>query len=151
MLLTVVAIVQSKSIFLIIAVIGLFGWISFSRYMRGEFFKQRNLSYIEACHAMGLPNRTIIFSHILPNAIPPLLTLLPFDIMAAITSEAGLSFLGLGEEGSCSWGVLMDEGRSAFPYESYLLWPPAILLTILLVAIAIVGDTFRDAIDPKME
>lgn len=151
MLLTVVAIIQSKSIFLIIAIIGLFGWTSLSRYMRGEVFKQRNLSYVEACHAIGLPNRTIIFSHILPNAIPPILTLIPFDIMAAITSEAGLSFLGLGEEGSCSWGVLMDEGRSAFPYESYLLWPPAILLTVLLVSIAIVGDTFRDAIDPKHE
>ncbi|HEY4832869.1 MAG TPA: ABC transporter permease, partial [Waddliaceae bacterium] len=62
----------------------------------------------------------------------------------------GLSFLGLGEEGSSSWGVLMDEGRSAFPAESYLLWFPAILLTIFLVAIALVGDALRDAIDPKM-
>ena len=117
--------------------------------MRGEVFKQRNLTYVQAARAMGLPNRTIIFSHILPNAIPPILTLVPFDIMAAITSEAGLSFLGLGEEGSCSWGVLSHEGRQVFPYESYLLWPPAILLTILLVCIALVGDTFRDAIDPK--
>ncbi len=150
MLLMVVAIAQSKSIFLIIGVIGLFGWTSFSRYVRGEFFKQRNLSYVEACHALGFGDRYIIFSHILPNAIPPVLTLLPFAIMSAITSEAGLSFLGLGEEDSCSWGVLMDEGRSAFPGESYLLWPPAILLTILLIAIALVGDALRDALDPKM-
>ena len=71
-------------------------------------------------------------------------------MMAAITSEAGLSFLGLGEEGSTSWGVLMDEGRSVFPGESYLLWPPAILLTLLLICIALVGDAMRDAIDPKM-
>ena len=99
---------------------------------------------------MGFPDSYIMFSHILPNAIPHVLTLLPFAMMGAITSEAGLSFLGLGEEGSCSWGVLMDEGRSAFPSESYLLWPPAILLTILLVAIAMVGDSFRDALDPKM-
>jgi len=149
MLLMVVAITQSKSIFLIIAVIGFFGWTGFSRYLRGEFFKQRNLPYIEACRAQGFTDSRIIFSHIFPNAIPPVLTLLPFAVMAAITSEAGLSFLGLGEEGSCSWGVLMDEGRSAFPGESYLLWPPAILLTILLVAIAMVGDFFRDALDPK--
>ena len=100
---------------------------------------------------MGFKDRRIIFTHILPNAIPPVLTLLPFAVMAAITSEAGLSFLGLGEEGSCSWGVLMDEGRAAFPGESYLLWPPAILLTLLLVAIALVGDATRDAIDPKMQ
>lgn len=151
MLLMIVAITQSKSIFLVIAVIGIFGWTSFSRYLRGEFFKQRNLPYIEACHALGYNDSRIIFSHIFPNAIPPVLTLLPFAIMGAITSEAGLSFLGLGEEGSCSWGVLMDEGRTAFPSEAYLLWPPAILLTILLVAIAMVGDSFRDALDPKTQ
>lgn len=149
MLLLVVAVTQSKSIFLVIAVIGFFGWTGFSRYIRGEFFKQRNLSYVEACHGLGYRDSYIIFSHILPNAIPPLLTLLPFAIMGAITSEAGLSFLGLGEEGSCSWGVLMDEGRTAFPAESGLLWPPAILLTILLVAIAVIGDSLRDVLDPK--
>lgn len=150
MLLMVVAILQSKSIFLVIAIIGLFGWTGFSRYIRGEFFKQRNLPYVAACHALGFDNAYIMFRHILPNAIPPVLTLLPFAVMGAITSEAGLSFLGLGEEGSCSWGVLMDEGRTAFPQESYLLWPPAILLTILLIAIAMVGDRLRDALDPKL-
>lgn len=150
MLLLVVAITQSKSIFIVIAVVGVFGWTDFSSYIRGEFFKQKNLPYVEACHAQGFSDAYIMFSHILPNAIPPVLTLLPFAVMGAITSEAGLSFLGLGEEGSCSWGVLMDEGRSAFPGESYLLWPPAILLTILLVAIALVGDALRDTLDPKM-
>jgi len=150
MLLMVVAITQSKSIFLVITVIGFFGWTGFSRFIRGEFLKQRHLSYVEACQALGFNDRRIIFSHILPNALPPLLTLLPFAIMGAITSEAGLSFLGLGEEGSCSWGVLMDEGRTAFPGESYLLWPPAILLTVLLIAIALVGDAVRDALDPKL-
>ncbi len=150
MLLLVVGIVQSKSIFLVMTVIGLFGWTGFSRYIRGEFFKQRNLLYVEACRAQGFSNRYIMFKHVLPNAVPPLLTLLPFAVMGAITSEAGLSFLGLGEEGSCSWGVLMDEGRTAFPGESYLLWPPAVLLTLLLVAIALMGDALRDAIDPKL-
>lgn len=150
MLLMVVAIAQSKSIFLVISVIGIFGWTGFSRYIRGEFFKQRHLPYVEACTAQGFSDSYVIYTHILPNAIPPLLTLLPFAVMGAITSEAGLSFLGLGEEGSCSWGVLMDEGRTAFPGEAYLLWPPAILLTILLIAIALVGDSLRDALDPKM-
>lgn len=149
MLLMVVAILQSKSIFVVICVIGIFGWTTFSRYIRGEFFKQRNLPYVEACLAQGFQNGYVMFKHILPNAIPPILTLLPFAIMGAITSEAGLSFLGLGEEGSCSWGVLMDEGRTAFPQESYLLWPPAIALTVLLIAIALVGDSLRDALDPK--
>jgi peptide/nickel transport system permease protein len=150
MLLLVVAFLQSKSIFLVIAVIGLFGWTGFSRFVRGEVFRQKQLPYVEACHALGYNDTRIMFSHLLPNAIPPLLTLVPFAIMGAMTSEAGLSFLGLGEEGSSSWGVLMDEGRTAFPSESYLLWPPAILLTLLLVSIALVGDALRDALDPKL-
>jgi peptide/nickel transport system permease protein len=150
MLLLVVAMLQSKSIFIVISVIGIFGWTGFCRFTRGEFFKQRNLPYVESCRALGFSDSYTMFSHILPNAIPPILTLMPFAIMGAISSEAGLSFLGLGEEGSCSWGVLMDEGREAFPAESYLLWPPAILLTILLVAIALVGDALRDALDPKL-
>jgi peptide/nickel transport system permease protein len=150
MLLMIVAFLQTKSIFLVIAVIGFFGWTGFSRFIRGEFFRQKQLPYTEACRALGYSDRKIIFSHLLPNAIPPLLTLIPFAMMGAITSEAGLSFLGLGEEGSNSWGVLMDEGRTAFPSESYLLWPPAILLTILLVSIALMGDALRDALDPKL-
>ena len=150
MLLLVVAITQSKSIFLVITVLGIFGWTGFCRFIRSEVLRQRKLPYVDACHSLGFMHTRIMFSHILPNAIPPILTLLPFSVMAAITSEAGLSFLGLGEEGSTSWGVLMDEGRSAFPAESYLLWPPAILLTILLIAIALVGDAIRDALDPKM-
>lgn len=150
MLLMVVAIAQNKSIFLVITVIGLFGWTSFSRYIRGEFFKQRACAYVEACRSLGFSDARIIFRHILPNAIPPILTLLPFAIMGAVSSEAGLSFLGLGEEGAGSWGVLMDEGRTAFPGESYLLWPPALLLTTLLIATALVGDALRDAFDPKM-
>jgi len=150
MLLLIVAFLQSKSIFLIILAIGLFSWTTFSRYIRGEFFKQRALPYVEALKSMRFSDSRIVFSHILPNAIPPLLTLLPFAIMGAITAEASLSFLGLGEEGSSSWGVLMDEGRSVFPAEASLLWPPAILLTILLIAIALVGDALRDALDPKL-
>lgn len=150
MLLLVVAISQSKSIFLVIGVLGIFGWTGFARFMRAEVLKQRNLAYVMASQSMGYSHKRIMFFHILPNAIPPILTLLPFSMMAAITSEAGLSFLGLGEEGSSSWGVLMDEGRSVFPAESYLLWPPALLLTLLLVCIALAGDALRDAIDPKM-
>ena len=149
MLLMVVAFIQSKSIFLIIFVIGIFGWTGFTRFIRGEFLKQRNLLYVESCKSQGFSDTHIIFSQILPNALSPVITLLPFAIMGAITSEAGLSFLGLGEENSSSWGVLMDEGRTAFPSESSLLWPPAIALTLLLINIALIGDALRDALDPN--
>lgn len=151
MLLFVTAILQTKTIFLVIAAIGFFGWTGFARYVRGEMLKQRSLPYAEACVAMGFSRRYILFTQLLPNAVFPLWILLPFAMMGAITSEAGLSFLGLGEEGSCSWGVLMDEGRTAFPAEAYLLWPPALLLTLLLIAIALVGDALRDFLDPRMK
>lgn len=149
MLLLSVSLLQTKSIFLVIAIIGLFGWTSFSRFVRGEFFKQKELLYVESCRALGYDDGRIIFGHLLPNALPPLLTLIPFATMAAVTNEAGLSFLGLGEENSASWGVLMDEGRTAFPSQSDLLWPPALFLMTFLIAIAVVGDGLRDAIDPK--
>lgn len=150
MLLFVVAILESKSLLLVTCIIGVFGWTGLARFVRAESLKQRHLSYVDACRVQGLSESRTLFSHVLPNALPPLITLIPFSMMEAITSEAALSFLGLGEEGSCSWGVLMDEGRQAFPGESNLLWPPAALLTLLLISIAIVGDGLRDALDPKL-
>lgn len=150
-LLFLVALLQSKSIFFLIAVIGFFNWTGFSRYTRAEFFKQRNLPYVDAGKTLGFSNLFLMLRDILPNSLPPVLTLVPFAMLSAITTEAGLSFLGLGEVGSCSWGVLMDEGRQAFPAQSSLLWPPALLLTTLLVGIALVGDSLRDAMDPHVE
>ena len=149
MLLMIVAILETKSIFIVIAVIAIFNWTSSFRYVRAEAFRQRELAYVEAARALGFSSARVLFSHLLPSCIVVVVALLPFDIMAAITREAALAFLGLGEEHSCSWGVLMDEGRAAFPQESALLWLPAIALTILLMAIACVGSSLQTALDPK--
>lgn len=151
MLLLVVSVLQTKSIFVVIAVISVFSWMSAFRFVRAETFRQREMLYVDSAKAIGFPDSFILMRHILPNSILAVLALLPFDIMAAVTREAALAFLGLGEEQSCSWGVLMDEGRSAFPADSDLLWPPAIVLTILLVAIAFVGQALHAAMDPKSE
>lgn len=149
MLLLIVTLMQTKSIFLIIFVIAIFSWPHIFRFVRAETFRQREIPYIDSCHALGFSDLRILFNHLLPNCIVSVIALLPFDMMSAITQEAGLAFLGLGEEQSCSWGVLMDEGRAAFPAESALLWPPAIALTLLLIAIALVGDALHNAMDPK--
>jgi len=149
MLLLIVTLLQTKSIFLIITVIAIFSWTSSFRFVRAETLRQREMLYVDACHALGFSDVRILFGHLLPNALVPVIALLPFDMMSAITREAGLAFLGLGEEQSCSWGELMDEGRAAFPVESALLWPPAIALTLLLIAIAFVGDALMNAMDPK--
>lgn len=151
MLLLIVSILQTKSIFVIILVISLFSWMSAFRFVRAETFREREMLYVDASKAVGFPDGFILVRHILPNSILAVLALLPFDIMAAVTREAALAFLGLGEEQSCSWGVLMDEGRAAFPADSRLLWPPAIILTVLLVAIAFLGQALHAALDPKSE
>lgn len=150
MLLLIVSITQVKSLFLIIFVLGLFGWTSFSRYVRAEVFKQRSLPYVLSAKSVGFGNLKIMFSHILPNSLVSVTSMLPFALMAKISSEAGLSFLGLGEDNSTSLGALMYEAAVTFPAESYLLWPPALLLSILLASIAIIGDGIRDALDPRL-
>lgn len=149
MLLLIVTLLETKSIFLIITVIALFSWTTSFRFVRAETLRQRQMLYVDACHALGYTDARILFCHLLPNSIVPIIALLPFDMMSSITREAGLAFLGLGEEQSASWGQLMDEGRAAFPAESALLWPPAIALTILLIGIAFVGDALHNAMDPK--
>jgi peptide/nickel transport system permease protein len=149
MLMLLVTLLQTKAIAIVIAVIALFGWTTCFRFVRAETFRQREMLYIDAARALGFSNLRILWVHVLPNSLLAVLALLPFDIMGAITKESGLAFLGLGEERSCSWGVLMDEGRQAFPAESMLLWPPAIVLTILLLAIAFVGEAVQSAADPK--
>ncbi|MBS0654180.1 MAG: ABC transporter permease [Verrucomicrobia bacterium] len=149
MLMLLVTLLQTKAIPIVIAVIALFGWTTCFRFVRAETFRQREMLYIDAARALGFSNLRILCVHVLPNSLIAVLALLPFDIMGAITKESGLAFLGLGEERSCSWGVLMDEGRQAFPAESMLLWPPAIVLTILLLAIAFVGEAVQSAANPK--
>lgn len=148
-LMLVVAITQQKSLFLNTILLGCFGWTGFSRYIRLETMKQKNMGYVLASRNLCYSHYHIMLHQILPNAIVPVLSLLPFSVMAMISCEAGLTFLGLGEESSASWGNLMREGVAAFPAESAVLWPPAIMLTAFLIAIALIGDGIRDALDPR--
>ena len=150
-LLFAVSVLQTKSILVVISIIACFSWPSFSRFIRAETLKQKNLPYVELSKITGFSSLNIVFKQVLPNALSPLWSLIPFAMMAAISTEAALSFLGLGEEGSCSWGVLMDEGRQSFPVHSQLLWPPAIFLTLLLMSIALIGDRLRDQFDPRLQ
>lgn len=150
-LMLVVSITQIKSLILDTVLLGCFGWTGFSRYIRIETLRQRNMPYVMAATNMCFSHYHIMVHQILPNAIVPTIALLPFSVMAMISCEAGLTFLGLGEESSASWGSIMREGVTAFPSESAILWPPAILLTTLLMAIALIGDGVRDALDPRLQ
>jgi peptide/nickel transport system permease protein len=150
MLLLAMSFFQTKSLFLTILITGLFGWTALSRYVRAEVARQRSLPYVDAARGYGCSHLRTLFTHVLPNSLSSLLALTPFAIMAAIGAEAGLSFLGLGDETVVSWGILMHEGRVSFPAESNLLWPPALALALLLIAIALLGDALRDRLDPRL-
>ncbi|MBF5051003.1 Uncharacterized protein CLAVI_000627 [Candidatus Clavichlamydia salmonicola] len=149
MLLMLIAFCQNKSLFISIMVIGVFGWTGIARFIRAEALKQRMWPYVLASRSLGYSNFRIMISQVLPNAMIPTIAMLPFMIMTKIGTENTLSFLGLGEERSSSWGVLMHEAISVFPGESYLLWPPSIVLTIFLACIALIGDGLQEAYDPK--
>ncbi|SPN73717.1 Inner membrane ABC transporter permease protein yejE,microcin C ABC transporter permease,ABC-type antimicrobial peptide transport system, permease component,nickel ABC transporter, permease subunit NikC,Binding-protein-dependent transport system inner membrane component [Chlamydia serpentis] len=150
-LMLVISITQKKSLILNTVLLGSFGWTGFSRYVRIEVLKQRDQGYVLAATNLGYSHYYIMVHQILPNAIVPVISLVPFAMMAMISCEAGLTFLGLGEESSASWGNLMREGVTGFPAESAVLWPPAFILTMLLIAIALIGDGVRDALDPRLQ
>lgn len=150
-LMLIVSITQMKSLILDTVLLGCFGWTGISRYIRVETLRQRNMPYVLTAVNLGYSHYHIMVHQILPNAMISVIALLPFSMMAMISCEAGLTFLGLGEESSASWGNLMREGVSAFPAESAILWPPAVVLTLFLIAIALIGDGIRDALDPKLQ
>jgi peptide/nickel transport system permease protein len=131
-------------------VIGLTGWTDVARFTRGEYFKAREMEYVLSAKALGLNHARIIFRHILPNAMAPILVILTFDIAGAILLESGLSFLGFGvSPPTPTWGSCLNEASSNFASWWQILFPGlAIFLTV--TAFNLVGEGLRDAVDPKL-
>jgi peptide/nickel transport system permease protein len=147
-ILTLLAFIEKASIFHIMAVIGLLGWTGVARLIRGEFLRLRNLDFVNSAIALGFPTRRIIFQHILPNALGPVLVAATFGVAAAILTESTLSFLGLGDVSVPSWGQTLSEGYSTGAYHLILTPGFAIFATITLLNLC--GEGLRDALDPKM-
>lgn len=141
--------VMRPSVFNIVLVLGLFGFTGVARLVRGEFMKIKNMEYIEAAKMSGISNTKIIFKHMLPNAITPVLIYLAFGVSGAILAESGLSFLGFGvQPPTASWGQIMDIAQQDLRNWWLFLFPGfAIFYTVL--GYNILGETLRDALDPK--
>ena len=139
---------EYRTIFLIMAVIGLISWTGTTRLVRGEFLKQRNQDYVAAAKMLGMSKTRIIFRHILPNSLTPVLVTASFGVAGAILTESGLSFLGLGDPNVPSWGALLNEGRTNARW--HLIVPPSVAIFITVTALNLVGDGLRDALDPKL-
>jgi len=148
LILTVIALVGSASIFLIMAAIGFVRWTGVARLVRGEFLRLRNQDFVTSAQALGYPTSRIIFKHILPNALGPVLVAAAFGVAQAILLESSLSFLGMGDASTASWGVTLKEGYSTGAWHLVLIPGCAIFLTVLLLNLA--GEGVRDAMDPKL-
>ncbi len=141
----------SPSLALLLILLSLFGWMGLSDYVRAEFLRNRQLDYVKAARAMGVPNGQIIWRHILPNSMTPVVTFLPFRMSAAILSLTSLDFLGLGvPPGTPSLGELLSQGKNNIDAWWISLSTFAVLVTTLLL-LTFMGDALRDALDPRKQ
>ncbi len=126
-------------------------WVSVARLIRGQVLVIRELEYIQAAKALGLPNSKIIFNHILPNIVGPVLVIGASNFATAIIIEAGLSFLGVGiQPPSPSWGLMIKENYNfIITHNPMLALAPGIALMLLVLAFNILGNGLRDAFDVR--
>lgn len=148
-LLLILASMFEPSIWVLLVILSLFGWMGLSDYVRAEFLRNRQLEFVQAARALGLPRRTIILRHILPNSLTPVLAFLPFRMSAAIVALASLDFLGLGvSDSSPSLGELLAQGKNNLDAWWIALPTFGVLVGTLLLLI-FVGEALRDALDPR--
>lgn len=148
-LLIILSAVFAPSVALLLLILSLFGWIGLSDYVRAEFLRNRQLEYVRAARALGVSNWRIMWRHILPNSMTPVVTFLPFRMSAAITALVALDFLGLGvPPGTPSLGELLNQGKNNLDAWWIGLSTFAVMVVTLLL-LTLMGDALRDALDPR--
>ena len=148
-LLIIFSAVFAPSVSLLLILLSLFGWMGLSDYVRAEFLRNRQLDYVKAARALGVGNGQIIWRHILPNSLTPVVTFLPFRMSGAILALTSLDFLGLGvPPGTPSLGELLNQGKNSIDAWWISLSTFAVLVTTLLL-LTFMGDALRDALDPR--
>ncbi len=139
----------SASFGLLVLLLSVFGWLGIAAYVRAEFLKNRTLDYVRAARALGQSNRKIIWRHILPNSLTPVVTLVPFEMASAIGALTSLDFLGLGvPPGTPSLGELLNQGKNNLDAWWISLSTFGVLVVMLMLLI-LIGDALRDALDPR--
>lgn len=148
-LLLILASIFEPSVWILLAILAAFGWMGLSDYVRAEFLRNRGLEYVTAARALGLPDRTIIRRHVLPNSLTPVIAFLPFRMSAAIVALTSLDFLGLGVPPSTpSLGELLSQGKANLDAWWISLPTFGVLVGTLLLLIFI-GEALRDALDTR--
>lgn len=139
-----------RSLYMMMVIIGITSWSGYARYIRAEFLKLRKQEYVQAAVASGLPLTSILFRHMLPNGVAPLLVAVSFGVASAILAEATLSFLGLGLVGEPSWGQMLDQAVKSSSFNWWMAAFPGGAIFLTVFAYNLIGEAFRDAIDPKL-
>ena len=153
-LILVLVAVFGPSIFNVTVVIGVLGWTSIAKLIYGNTLSLREKGYIEAARAMGMKNRKIIFTEILPNAIAPVWVTIAFRVSSGILTESSLSFLGLGvQTPQASWGNIIFAAQNLLVLTArpWVWIPPGICIILVVVGFNFIGEGVRDALDPKMK
>lgn len=148
------AAVLRPSVYNTMVVIGLLGWTGICRLVRGQFLTLRSREYVEAARAIGVPDGQIIFRHILPNAMAPVMVAATLGVGSAILSEAGLSFLGFGvQQPTPSWGNMLSAAISlkVLLLQPWIWLPPGLLIFVAILAVNLVGEGLREALDPRLQ
>lgn len=149
LILTMIAVVENPTIWHIMLVIGSTAWTSIARLTRGEFMKLKQADFVVAADALGAGRMRVMFRHILPNALAPVLVPITFGIASAILIESALSFLGFGPQGSPSWGKVLDGARGHLDNWWLIVFPGgAIFLAVL--AYNLIGEGLQEATDPRL-
>lgn len=150
LILAVIAILE-PSIFTIMAVIGITGWMDVARLVRAEFLALKERDFVDAARALGASNIKLIFRHVLPNALSPVFVAATFGIAGAILTESGLSFLGLGvQPPDPSWGNILTAGKDNIEIAWWLSVYPGLAILITVLSYNLIGEGLRDALDPRL-
>lgn len=150
-LLIILISIFTPSLGMLILISCTFAWIGISYYIRGEFLKNRNREFVEAAKSMGGSHTRIIFKHILPNSLTPIITFAPFTIAAEIVALASLDYLGFGlQVPTPSWGELLAQAHQNYSVAWWLAFYPSLALFVVLTLLNLVGQGVRDAMDPNM-
>ncbi|PWK68394.1 ABC transporter permease [Aminobacter sp. AP02] len=148
-LLLIIAAVLPPGFFILLGLMLLFSWVALVGVVRAEFLRARNFEYVNAARALGVPNRTIIFRHLLPNAMVATLTFLPFILNSSISTLTSLDFLGFGlPPGSASLGELLKQGQRNLN-APWLGLSGFVVISLMLSLLIFVGEATRDAFDPR--
>jgi len=150
LLLTFIAFFE-RSLYMMMVIIGVTSWPGYARFVRAEFLRLRQQEFVQAATACGLPLRSILFRHMLPNGIAPILVAASFGVASAILAEATLSFLGLGLVDDPSWGQMLNQAVQSSTFNWWMALFPGGAIFLTVFAYNLMGESLRDAIDPNLK